>query len=328
MPLSNESVFGVQPLTEAINLLPQSTTIIRNLGLFTPKFLTTTYVMIEDREGKLLLVPNVPRGASGQPVSNKPRQTYSFEMTHLPKHDVVHADDVQNVRAFGSQNKTETVAELVNDKLQDMKYDLEYTREHLMLGALQGKILDADGQVITNLYDRFGLKRKSHTIELSKDTTIVGKEIDKVKIATRNQLKGESCNGWVALCGAKFYQELIYHKSIEERYLHYKNDPFIEKQTHEKFVQKDVQYILYDHVFPNGSKIPEDEAIYIPLGTRKTFAEYFAPANKSQTVNTKAKAYYASRERMKHDKGWDLEAQSNPLPLVTRPDLVQTLKMT
>ncbi len=328
MPLSNESVFGVKALSEAINILPNSTSIIRSLKLFTQKPLTTTSVTIEDREGKLLLVPNVPRGSDGQPVSSKPRHVYNFNMTHLPKHDVVHADDVQNVRAFGSQNKTETVAELVADKLLDMKNDLEYTREHLMLGALQGKILDADGSVITDLYKQFGLTRKSHNIELSKDSTIVGKAMDTVKIALRNQLKGESCTGWIVLCGTKFYQELIYHKSVEQRYQQRQNDPFIDKQIYEKFVHQGVDYILYDHVFPKGSKIGENEAIIIPKGTRKVFFEYFAPANKSQTVNTKALPYYASRERMKHDKGWDLEAQSNPLPLVTRPDLVQTLKMT
>ncbi len=327
MPLSSESVFGVRPLTEAINKLPQSTSIIRSSKLFKQKMLTTTYVSIEDKEGQLLLVPNVPRGSSGQPISTKPRSIQNFNMTHLPKHEIVMADDVQNVRAFGSQNKTETVANLVLEKLQGMKNDLEYTREHLMLGALQGEILNADGSVIFNLYDNFGLTRQEHVIELSKANTIVGKAMDKVKIALRNQLKGESCNGWLVLCGTEFYQELIYHKSVEQRYQQRQNDPFIDKQIYESFVHQGVEYVLYDHVFPNGVQIANDEAIIIPKGTRKVFFEYFAPANKNQTVNSLALPYYASREKLLHDKGWDLEAQSNPLPLVTRPDLVQTLKM-
>ncbi|WP_280520944.1 major capsid protein [Vitreoscilla stercoraria] len=45
----------------------------------------------------------------------------------------------------------------------------------------------------------------------------------------------------------------------------------------------------------------------------------------SSAVNTKALAYYASREKLQHDKGWSLHAQSNALPLVLRPDLLATV---
>ena len=53
--------------------------------------------------------------------------------------------------------------------------------------------------------------------------------------------------------------------------------------------------------------------------------EFFAPADMNQTVNTIALPYYASREKLTHDKGWSLHMQSNPLPLVMRPELVCTL---
>ena len=49
-------------------------------------------------------------------------------------------------------------------------------------------------------------------------------------------------------------------------------------------------------------------------------------ADMNETVNSIALPYYASREKMAHDKGWSLHAQSNPLPLPLRPDLVATLK--
>ena len=55
--------------------------------------------------------------------------------------------------------------------------------------------------------------------------------------------------------------------------------------------------------------------------------EFFAPADMNQTVNTIALPYYASREKLIHDKGWSLHMQSNPLPLVMRPELVCTLAM-
>lgn len=45
------------------------------------------------------------------------------------------------------------------------------------------------------------------------------------------------------------------------------------------------------------------------------------------TVNTKALPYYASREKLSHDKGWSLHAQTNPLPVALRPLALATLKI-
>ncbi len=45
------------------------------------------------------------------------------------------------------------------------------------------------------------------------------------------------------------------------------------------------------------------------------------------TVNTIAIPYYASREKLQHDKGWSLHAQSNVLPVALRPLALATLKM-
>ena len=135
-------------------------------------------------------------------------------------------------------------------------------------------------------------------------------------------------NGWLCLCSPEFMQALVYHKSIEPLYIRYQDGKaYREGDTSVEFAHKNIRFVQYDYDFGNGVKIKDGEAILLPLGTRTTFAEYFAPANYSETVNTKAQAYYAKRTAMKFDKGWELEAQSNPLPLVLRPELVATVKV-
>lgn len=329
MPLSNEQHYGIRPLTEAINLLPNTPTIIRQLGLFTPSMQTTTYVTVEAKNGILSLVPAVPRGTPGEPVRQRLGNRQTFEMLHLPKDDVVRADDVQNVRAFGTDNKAETVAEKVNDKLAWMKADLEYTREHLMLGALKGKILDADGRELIDLYDRFNLTRKVYNWKLSADSTNISREIDSIKTAQGKLRGGESLTGWIVLASESFMQAVIYHKSLHEPYVRYQDGAlYREADTNVSFRHKGIDFIQYDHTFESGETIEEGTALLIPKGTRNTFREYFAPADMNATVNTKARPYYASREKMVHDKGWSLHAQSNPLPLVLRPELCATLTLS
>lgn len=329
MPLSNDSTFGVRPLTEAINRLPATPTIIRELGIFKPDYRTTTYVQVAARNGQLVLVEAVPRGTPGMPVKENYGDSQTFNMLHLPKNDIVLADDVQNVKAWGSENTAMTVADKVNDKLAAMKADIEFTREHLMLGALMGKLLNADGTtVLEDIYQRFGLKRAVHNVELSDSTAQVGKFIDQIKTAQGLKRGGEMVNGWIVLASPAFMQELIYHPTIVEIYSKYQEARvYRDGNTSVSFSHMNMDFVQYDHVFPNGVQIPDGEAILLPNGTTSTFREYFAPANFSSAVNTRAQPYYASRVPMKHDMGWELHAQSNPLPLVLRPELVATLKM-
>ena len=191
----NSSQFGVVPLTQAINRLPATPTIIRSLNLFTPNYLTTTYVRVENKRGVLTLVKAVPRNSAGEPLAPETRSVQNIDLLHLPKNDVVMADDVQNLREFGGDKAT-TVVSVVNDKLARMKADIEMTREFLMLGALQGKILNKDGTTaLLDIYSTFDLTRKEFVWDLDNDATKVGKKIDESMTALRKNYLGEMVNG-------------------------------------------------------------------------------------------------------------------------------------
>lgn len=329
MPLSDDSKFGVRPLTDAINRVPANPTQIRDLALFEAKPIDTTYVKVENQDGTLVLVKSKPRGSMGDGVAEKPRQVRTFEVPHLPIDDVVRADDVQNRRAFGKE-EAETVETKVNEILGDGKFNLEYTREHLQLGALGGKILDKDGSVMYDLYKEFGLTRKTHTFALSNDKTEVGAVIDKVLAEQRQKLKGAMASGWVALCGYDFIEKLKYHQSIKALYERYRDGAAYRENNQLNpivFEHNGVKFIHYTGAFGTDADIKTGEAILLPVA-RGLYREYFAPADMVEFTNTMGKPYYASRERAKHGKGWDLHMQSNPLPMVLRPELVSTLEMS
>lgn len=327
MPLSSNSQFGIRPMTEAINKLPSTPTIIRELNIFKPKYHNTTYVRLGERQKRLSLVPAVPRGTPGEGVETAYNLIGNFDMLHLPKHDVILADDVQNLSAWGTDNKAASVAELVNDKLADMKQDLEHTREHLMFGALQGKILNADGTELVDIYKRFDLTRQKATLK-SGDKDNLTVEFEKIKNQARKNRQGENINGWILLCSAKLFNAIIAHPSIVEVYLRYQEAKAYREGFDGVFETAGIRFVQYDEEFASGAKIADGSGILLPHGTRDTFFEHFAPANINGAVNTRAQAYYASREKIAHDKGWDLEAQSNPLPLVHRPELVMDVALS
>jgi ATP-dependent protease ClpP protease subunit len=68
------------------------------------------------------------------------------------------ADEVQNVRAFGSESMLEGVQAVVNQRMSEMASKMDATLEHLRIGAIKGQILDADGSaVIYDLFTEFGV---------------------------------------------------------------------------------------------------------------------------------------------------------------------------
>ncbi len=325
MPLSNNQYFNVKALTEAVKRLPDNPTKIRQLGVFTPAYLTTTYVNVEQKQQHLGLVQAVPRGVAGEGVRETRTAPKTFHAIHLPINDQILADDVQNLRAFGSDNSVVAVADLVNDKLQLAKDTLGFSREYLMFCALKGEIKNKDKSKIYNIYDEFGLKRKTHTLNLADD---INPQLDDVIVAQSKTLNGEPHNGSIALCSAGFLKNLSYHDSMKEIYLRYQTAVrYTQGEVAFAFEHKGISFLLYDYEFENGEKLADDEAIWLPKGTRNVFREFFAPADMNATVNTKAEQIYVSREKLPHDRGWSLRVQTNVLPMVLKPEAVATLKI-
>ena len=88
-----------------------------------------------------------------------------------------------------------------------------------------------------------------------------------------------------------------------------------------------IKFIEYTGVFGDaGAKIEAGKAILLPIG-KKLYTEYFAPADISAAVNTKALPYYSTMDKLggEHDMGYTIRSQSNPLPIALRPDLIVTL---
>lgn len=330
MALSNESKFSMAAMTEAVNLLPNTATQIRALNAFAPKMSTTTYVTVEHQDGVLSLVQATPRGGAGAASQRATRTKRTFEIPHLVREDFILADEVQNVHEFGNPAKAQAVEKVVLERLATMKSDIEFTREHLMLGALLGDIKDANGETLYNLYDEFGLTRQVFNWKLNTKTTQVGALMDNAKRALRKHARGEVVNGFIALCSPEFFDKFKYHDSIKDSLLRYQEASAYRNDTGASLSYNGVDFIEYYGDFGDGgAKIEAGQAILLPKGTRNTFVERFAPADTNSAVNTVAQPMYAQRAKDPSglDKGWKVEVQSNPLPLCLRPNLVATLTM-
>lgn len=327
-------LFTPSTLTKAINALPKPPTMLGDKKIFKVVPVKTTYVTIESINGKLVLVNNTDRNADPDHKGNSKRKRRTFEIPHLPKSATILPDEL-NVQAFGDDSSQGTEqAKVINDKMQSLKNDIETTKEFHRVGAISGIILDGDGTtVIYNLFDEFGVTPKNINVQFSVETTDIRKQVLDGKRHAQKKLGGAVVREWVAYCSSGYFDALTSHSNVKEAFANWQAaQDRLGGDMRDGFSYAGVTWIEYDVevMGTNGQVtkfIPDGKARLVPI-TNDLFATYLAPANYNEAVNTLGLDMYAKAEERKMGKGWDIEAQSNPLSVCTAPDALVTFTAT
>lgn len=331
LDIFNNDAFSVQSLTKAINDVPHQPTRIGDLGWFTEEGITTTSLSIEKMGTTLSLVPAASRGAPGKPMTNDKRQMIPIQTVHLPQRGAVVADEVQNLRAFGSESELESVQTLVNRKLGKMRRNIDVTLEWQRIGAMKGIVLDSDGTTeLLNLWTAFGVSQQTHAMLLNSDTTKVKTKCVEAKRKVEDALGGLMYRSLRAMCSESYWDAFVSHPAVERAYERWMEGAFLRED------QRDQGGFYFAGIFweeyrgnVSGQEFIEDGSAYlVPEGVSDLFVTNFAPADYMETVNTNGLPYYAKQEPMGFNKGVELEAQSNPISINTRPRSVVKLTIS
>ncbi|MGP1690864.1 MAG: major capsid protein [Giesbergeria sp.] len=328
-PFSNPA-FSMAALTAAINILPNRYGRLEALGTFPAKPVRTRQIVVEERNGVLNLLPTMPAGAPGTVGVRGKRAVRSFVIPHIPHDDVVLPEEVQGIRAFGSETEMETIADVMVRHLESMRNKHAITLEHLRMGALKGVILDADGSVIYDLYDEFGISPTIVSFDLGNASSNVKKKCADVLRHLEDNLKGEFMTDIRVLCSPEFYDALTDHPKVKEAFAHWQQGAVQINDMRAGFTYGGLTFEEYRGQATDSEGITRrfiaaGEAHAFPLGTIDTFGTYFAPADFNETVNTIGQPLYAKQEPRKFDRGTDLHTQSNPLPMCHRPGVLVKL---
>lgn len=320
----NDDAFSLSRLSATIVDLPRVQTILGDSGLFIEEGITTTSMFIERTGSELKLVPAAARGGPGQPVSLKGRSLIPLQAVHLPQMGAIMADEVQNVRAFGSETEVEAMSTRVSAKLGGLKANLDLTIEYHRIGAIKGQVLDADGSsVLLDTYAAFNVAQATQNFILGTAGTRVKDKIAEVTRTIRTKLGGRSFSGVEVLCSAAFFDGLTRHATIEKAYDYYNTSQFLRSDPRgAAFSFAGVTFREYLGGIGGIDFIPAGEAYAYPTGVAGLFRTAYAPAPYMETVNTTGLPYYAKQERMAMDKGVEIETQSNPVNYCTLPETV------
>lgn len=327
MDIFNSDAFGVVSLSKSINELKHLPGRIGELGLFSEEGITSTSAWVEVQGDSLSLVPATQRGAPAKTTEGDKRKAIPFPSVHLVAPATVMADEVQNVRSFGSESEEQTVANVVNGRLRKLRRRIDATLEYQRMGAIKGQVLDSDGAtVLTDLYTAFGVAQQTHAFVLGTTTTKVRTKIIEAKRKAEDALGGIMNRGWLALCSASFFDSFTSHGAVEAAYDRWSQGEFLRNDPRSGFQMGGVQWEEYRGSVGGVDFIAAGDAYLIPLGVEDMFVCNYAPADYVETANTMGLPYYAKQEALRMGKGIEIETQSNPLMLNTRPRAV--IKLT
>jgi hypothetical protein len=325
-PFANDA-FEMVALTAAINRIPNMWGRVEQLNLMPPEGVRTRTILIEEMNGVLNLLPTMPVGAPPSVGTQGKRKVRSFVIPHIPHDDVVLPEEVQGIRAFGSETDLDALSALLARKLQAMRNKHAITLEHLRMGALKGVILDSDGSTLYDLYREFSIEPKIVSFGLDDKTTEVLSRVLEVKRHIEDHLFGEFMSSFMCLCSPGFYDAFTTHPKVKEAYQFFLRNQQLGNDYRAGFTFGGVTFEEYrgqaSDMAGNVRKfISDDEAHFFPMGTTTTFRTYFAPADFNETANTMGLPLYAKQAPRKFERGTDLHSQSNPLPVCLRPELL------
>lgn len=319
--------FSLTELTQAINILPNMYGRVNELNIFRDRPLTQPTATLEYANGVLRLVPTTPWGGVAPKNKVGKRKTMKFAIPHTPLEDTVMAADVIGIRAFGSESQAQTVSNVVNEKLQAMKNNIDQTMEWRKIGALKGIVYDADGVTeIENYFTAFGITAKQVNFSLSNANTDVRAKCMEVARHIEDNLMGERMDRVGTLVSQEFFDALVSHPKVKEAYANYQEaSQRLGGDMRKGFSFGGLTFEEYRGVVGSQRFIASGRGHAFPIGAVETFSNYLAPADFVETVNTLAVPYYARQQNKDFNRGIDLHVQANQLPLVARPGTIVEL---
>ncbi len=332
----NSEAFELIELIDTVNNTVFNPGQVGSLNLFQESGSLTLTAAIEARGSTLALVANTPRGAPPVQVAPNKRTVRDVRGTHLFAADTIYAEELQGVRAYGSESQLTAIQGVRNERLALITDDLDATYEHHLLGALQGSVVDADGS--TELLDVYGLMGETQAAEV--DVLLGGDEaptVTAIRGLVRGMIDALGNDGprvreVHAFCDPTFMDNLIASTAFRETHrFDSHSDPLRNSDVFRTFRWQGVvweEYRLGNSGFSGGSYLGTGKAIVIPIGP-PIYKTRFMPGDAISDLQTMGLPRYI---RTGQDNEFDnaprfvkIAVESNPLVYVTKPGALRRM---
>lgn len=333
--------FSMFELTSALNKVPHVPRQLGQLPIFTPKPVRTQLVAVEQVDNTLSIIPTTPRGAPPSPAAKDLRSIRDFRTVRIAQRDTIWSSELQGIRQFGNLSELAQVQDETLSRLVKLRSNVEATHENMRLGAIQGIVYDSDGStVIRNWFTEFGISQPAE-IDFDLDngspaSGAVRKLCNQVVRAIKRAAKGAWVEGQsyvMAVCGDTFFDQLVAHSEIRGTYLNQQQAAELRGPVgavFESVVYGGIQFVNYRGTDDGTSvAVGTTKAKFFPVAAPGAFEIALSPYEGFDFMNTPGLPWYAmTLPDTKRNQYVEVEVYSYPLPICTRPEMLQSARNT
>ena len=177
----------------------------------------------------------------------------------------------------------------------------------------------------TNVYTEFGVTRSTEVINMT--TGVLSGVLSATQKAKKGLKNGSPVRGYVAFCGAEFFNTLINSAEIKAAYANsqangnpLRNELGVVMAGYTVFRYGNVDFILYTDEFTSDtgsvSVLAADEAVLVPRSVLGN--EWYGPVSKLSGIGASGAKRFASSYRDPKDRFVEVESEQNTLVLTTQ----------
>ena len=311
--------------TEAINLVVPTPTLIGSMGFFAAKPVASNIVQFDVKADTFNILSDKQRNTTGKNVmaANVFDAKY-LPIPHYPIENSITYTELVAVRGFGLDTET-TIETAVADELarQAERHDVhnEFLRASMLL----------NGQVVTtnfgtiNVYTEFGVTRPTQAITMA--SGVLTGMLAATQKAKKGYKAGGQIRGYVAFCGATFFNALITSAEVKAAYANsqangnpLRNELGDVMAGYTVFRYGNVDFVLYTDEFTDGAGLvtvlDPAQAVLVPRAV--IGSEWYGPVSKLSGIGASGAKRFASSYRDPKDRYVDVESEQNTLVLTTQ----------
>lgn len=334
--------------TEEVMEVENQYGLLNGMNLFTGRGTSQESIIFEKEYKTRTLIPQTSRrGKAPSKGKDHTSAIFSIALPYFSTSDYITPSDIQGQRKVGTPEAAQDLASAIAMKLEDMRLNVDQTREFMKIEAIKGKTVDPEMKVIADMFTEFNITQKVIDFELGTAATDVDEKIRELKrYLAKNAKTGGKIGGFTVMVSPEFFDALVSHPKIREAYMQYtvvnpnsdvvRGDlsKFTEWGVTDTFVHQGVTFFSYDASFElpdlpihyaigDGTKggIATEGGYTMVTGVRDLFRAYFGPANTLSGANQVGQEIFAYQWTDPKDKFHEMEMEMSPLYVMMRPQL-------
>lgn len=329
-------------LTEEVNRIPNQFGLLNALNLAPNEPKGSKFVRIEYRNGQIYVLAARERGAPGDVGYSDTGNGIILEIPHFPHLDRISVDDLDGVlEVINGQITPASLEAETARKLKNIRIKHSITREYIRLGMLKGLIRDGAGKTLYDIYDLFGIAKKTVDFALGTDATDIVDKCEEVRDTIMTNLQGETMNGIDAIVSPTFFSKFIKHPNVEKFWVQSLNAALHTSVSRQNlggnwgrvFEFGDIVFREYKGGMPiragNGQvttekNVADNMGHAYPTGTQAMFRTFDGPIfhidRLNRPIDAQGEPVFISTKVLDHGEGVEMKSQSNALAICKQPE--------